>query len=162
MGGPSTPVTGTIHEGVGAAGVVLGMSKTQVDARWGAPARCSVTGSGQLCSYRSADGVERAQVRLTAGAAGTVSVITVPFSNPTWSTTRGIHVGSTAHAGTGTVGAGQFNAAYGPLVDPQRSTYYSRYVPAAGAGGTRFTLGWINEYSPDQYFAVTGITVLPG
>lgn len=160
------PTTGTIREGVGAAGVNLGMSKAQVVARWGTPASCSVRSSSEFCSFRSADGVERALVRLTGGPARTVSVITIPFSNPAWSTTRGVHVGSTAYAGTAGTAVGQFDDAYGALVDPNRSTYYSRYVPGVSAGGqlrgSRFTLGWINEYFPDQYFAVTGITVQAG
>ena len=100
------------------------------------------------------------------GAPRRVSLVSVGFANQSWTTTRGVHVGSTASPSTSGTPAGDFERAYAGLVDPARSTYYSRAVPGTDALGrpslTRFTLGWIAEYTPDQYFGVAGITISAG
>ncbi|MFN8077683.1 MAG: hypothetical protein U0Q15_19995 [Kineosporiaceae bacterium] len=158
---PTVPVTATVSEGVGAAGVRLGMTKAQVTGQWGAAARCW-TSSGEWCSYASADGVERARVRWTGGA---LSLITIPLTNSTWTTSRGVHVGTPASPSL-SGGTEAFDLAYGASVDPARSTYWSRYVPgtpvAGQARGTRFTLDWFAPYTDAQYFGVVSITISVG
>jgi hypothetical protein len=161
----TVPPVAAIVEGVGAASVDLGMTKTQVTARWGTPSRCRTTTSSEVCTFSSVDGIQRAMVVLN-GSPRRVGLISVGFDNQSWTTTRGIHIGSTASPSTSGTPAGDFDRAYGGLVDPSRSTYYSRAVPGTDALGrpslTRFTLGWFAEYTPGQYFGVTGITITAG
>lgn len=156
------PTNATIVEGRGAAGVDLGMSKAQVVATWGTPRSCSVSAGREVCRFASADGLANPMVVL-AGSPRRVSQITVFYDTLGWTTTRGIRVGSTAAPGLGGTPAQAFDLAYAGLVDTARSTYYSRVVPGTDALGrpsiTRFTLGWWLDYTPEQYFGVTAITV---
>ena len=158
----STPGTATIQEGVGAAGVNLGMTKTQVFAQWGTPRSCSASRTRETCTFRSADGLANPLVILS-GSPRRVTLVSIRVDTLGWTTTRGIHVGSTASPGLSGLPPAEFETAYAGLIDPDRSSYYSKVVPGVDALGrastTRFTLGWYNEYTPSQFFGVTGITL---
>lgn len=153
----TAPINATITDGVGAAFVQLGQTPTEVTTRLGSPASCTpdIPSQPQTCSYRSADGVLRAQASFDNGSPRRLAIVRTPFSNAGWKTLKGIVVGSTASA---------LNSAYGSAIDTAKSTSYSKVVPGVDAAGrpsiTQFTLGWFNEYQPNQYFGVTDISVV--
>jgi hypothetical protein len=155
-GGATAPATATITDGVGAAGAWLGMTQDEVATKLGIPFSCagSTATTTQKCTYKSADGIVRASATFDVGSPRRLSVISVPFSNASWKTLKGIAVGSTETS---------FVSAYGSSIDASRSTYYSKVVPGVDAAGnpsdTRFSLGWFNEYQPNQYFGVVSVTV---
>lgn len=151
----TAPVTATILEGQGAAGARLGMTQAEVAAVLGTGTCNQVSATrNQSCTYASADGIARAIAVFDTGAPRRLITLTAPFGNATWKTTKGIHGGSSSS---------DLTAAYGAAIDASRSSYYSKAVPGVDSAGqpsvTRFTLGWINEYQPDQYFGVVSITV---
>ena len=158
----STPSVTTIQEGVGAGGVRLGMTKTQVVAQWGSPKSCSTTSSREVCRFTSADGLANPLVILSSSPRR-VTMVSISVDTIGWTTTRGVHVGSTASPSLTGHPAAEFESAYVGLIDTSRSSYYSKVVPGVDALGrastTRFTLGWYAEYTPGQFFGVTGITV---